>query len=199
MGVGAPRLHCCWYYPAVCLPAEPPPPVWVGGRQQQQGGTRPNLHLFSCFFWISAKCRPASDTTAVNCLLLGPHSSFTWPYSQAYGVSLQKLPVQGCNLKRQGDEEDELLIIFEMHKSPEGIWQVVWVRGVSPVRVHTVSHSGEKVSHYNSVNQRLWVSQHNELHWQICPAIRWSEPIGFKVDLLATYGVRTSCKHNMWC
>lgn len=88
-GVCAPQLHCCWYYPAVCLPAEHPPPVLVGGQQRGEGES---LSVFM-FLWIPVKCC-AGRFYSWKLPSVRAHSSFICPYSQVCGASLQKLPVQ---------------------------------------------------------------------------------------------------------
>lgn len=70
-GLSASQLHCCWYYPAVCLPAEPPPaPVWVEGAAPGRDTAKSSFVFIS--LWFSVKCRAGSDTIAENCLPFAP-------------------------------------------------------------------------------------------------------------------------------
>lgn len=121
-GVSGSQLHC-WYYPAVCLPAEPPPaPAWVEGLVARDMAQSSSVFIS---LWFSVKCCARSDTTAENCLPLVPTSHLSalivWLQSQSTEIACA-----ACHLKCQRDGE-ELLIIYWDEQITWGLssW-VVW-------------------------------------------------------------------------
>lgn len=122
VGVSGSQLHC-WYYPAVCPPADPPPaPAWVEGLVARDMARSSSVFIS---LWFSVKCCARSDTTAENCLPLVPTSNLSalivWLQSQSTEIACA-----ACHLKCQRDGE-ELLIIYWNAQITWGLsWWVVW-------------------------------------------------------------------------
>lgn len=93
-GLSPSQLHCCWYYPAVCLSACRASSCSRLGRRSSTG--KRHGQIFICFhislIFSEMPCWKWYHSWKLPSVCA--HCSFICTYSQAYRVSLQKLPAQ---------------------------------------------------------------------------------------------------------